>query len=70
MSERERYWRGVLEQWRVSGLTRLGFCRLQGISYGTLNRSHREGPGNALNQEQNRSSPLVGDDQFCSPFWA
>jgi hypothetical protein len=43
MSERERYWRGVLEQWRVGGLTRLGFCRLRDISYATLNQSHTEG---------------------------
>lgn len=38
MSERERYWRGVLEQWRSSGMSRAGFCRLRSINYHTLSQ--------------------------------
>ena len=38
MSERERYWRGVLRQWQASGMNRAAFCRLRDISYHTLSR--------------------------------
>jgi transposase-like protein len=38
MSERERYWRGVLEQWRASEMSRAAFCRRQGINYHTLSQ--------------------------------
>lgn len=37
MSERERYWRGVLQRWRASGMSRAAFCRRHGISYHSLN---------------------------------
>ena len=36
MADRERYWRGVLEDWRASGLSRAAFCRRRGINYHTL----------------------------------
>jgi hypothetical protein len=38
MSERERYWRSVLEQWRASGTSRAAFCRRHGISYHSLSQ--------------------------------
>ncbi len=38
MSERERYWRGVLGQWRASGMSRAAFCRRRGINYYTLSQ--------------------------------
>jgi len=46
----------VLEQWRVSGMSRAAFCRLRGISYHTLNQwksrieadaDHQAAPGRA-----------------------
>jgi hypothetical protein len=37
MSDRERYWRRVLADWRGSGLSRAAYCRQRGISYATLN---------------------------------
>ena len=41
MSDRERYWRGVLRDCRSSGLSRAAFCRGRGINYQTLSSWQR-----------------------------
>lgn len=58
MSERERYWRSVLEQWQASGMSRAAFCRRQGISYHGLNywkdRVGRKTDGGAPGRRRSR----------------
>lgn len=31
-TERSRYWRGVIADWEVSGMTQAGFCRSRGLN--------------------------------------
>ncbi len=48
---RRRYWRGMVETWRRSGLTQTEFCRQRGFNQGTFNWWKRQlartcdGPG-------------------------
>ena len=49
--DRERYWRGVLERWRRSGISIRAFCREEGVSEFSFYRwrkrfgaEEREGP--------------------------
>ena len=35
-TERSRYWRGVIADWEVSGMTQAGFCRSRGLKRGVV----------------------------------
>ena len=41
-AQRREHWRGVVEQWRQSGLSRSAFCRAQGMSLWQLRYWIRE----------------------------
>jgi hypothetical protein len=47
VAERQDHWRGVMEQWRQSGLKRAAFCRERGVTVWQLRYWHRRLAGEA-----------------------
>ena len=55
IAERRNHWRGVVEQWRQSGLKRAAFCRERGLAVWQFHYWHRR---------------LAGDDPSGSGVFA
>ena len=47
ITERQDHWRGVVEQWRRSGLKRAAFCRERGMTVWQFRYWHRRLAGEA-----------------------
>ena len=60
MTERARYWSGMVAAWSRSGLSQAEFCRRQGINGGTFvwwKRQLQQVPGDVANVPKRRGRP-------------